>query len=370
MGQRANMGSACTSQKFCEAPDASDAPVTFLEHHLADASDAPQVSPAAAVCQWAQPPELPNLCQSQELCDSAVPSPTPPRLPLLLKILHPDGRTWVHEANPGSTLAQLKLALAEKCGVAPEGAHLIELWFSGYQLPAKNTLEECTELCDGSEIELQGVQTAVAVAPLQSVVSAPVLALDCGVVTGRAVQCRDGSEEWRDGVIGNINPLKVMPNGWDVAYKWDEVRLHSAASTISSRILDERIAVRRKSIEGLTWDCLGCTLINQHTNAVCAACGRDKPNLDREQQLKACFEIIDTNENGVLDFSELRAVFGAAHAAEFVRFCSSQNGRSQSLTPSEFIQGIVGDTVDLQDAEFQDQWLNRITKCISTTIVA
>ena len=29
-----------------------------------------------------------------------------------------------------------------------------------------------------------------------------------------------------------------MPNGWDVAYKWDEVRLHSVASTISSRILD------------------------------------------------------------------------------------------------------------------------------------
>ena len=142
------MGSACTSQKFCEAPDASDAPVTFLEHHLADASGAPQVSPAAAVCQWAQPPELPNLCQSQELCDSAVLSPTPPRLALLLKILHPDGRTWIHEANPGSTLAQLKLALAEECGVAPEGAHLIELWFSGYQLPAKKTLEECTELCD------------------------------------------------------------------------------------------------------------------------------------------------------------------------------------------------------------------------------
>ena len=67
---------------------------------------------------------------------------------MLLKILHPDGRTWIHEANPGSTLAQLKLALAEECGVAPEGAHLIELWFSGYQLPAKKTLEECTELCD------------------------------------------------------------------------------------------------------------------------------------------------------------------------------------------------------------------------------
>ena len=32
--------------------------------------------------------------------------------------------------------------------MAPEGAHLIELWFSGYQLSAKNTLEECTELCD------------------------------------------------------------------------------------------------------------------------------------------------------------------------------------------------------------------------------
>merc|ERR1712166_882581 len=311
--QRANMGSACTSQKFCDLPDASGAP---------------QVSPAAAVCQWAQPPELPNLCQSQELCDSAVPSPTPPRLPLLLKILHPDGRTWIHEANPGSTLAQLKLALAEKCGVAPEGAHLIELWFSEYLLPAKKTLEECTELCDGSEIELQGVHTAVAVAPLQSVVSAPVSALDCGFVTGRAVQCRDGAEKWRDGVIGNVNPLKVMPNGWDVAYKWDEVRLHSVASTISTRIFD------------------------------------------REQQLQACFEIIDTNENGVLDFSELQAVFGAAHAKEFVRFCSSQSGRSQSLTPSEFIQGIVGDTVDMQDAEFQDQWLNRITKCISTTIVA
>ena len=92
--------------------------------------------------------------------------------------------------------------------------------------------------CQGSEIELQGVQAAVAVAPLQPVVSAPVSALDCGFVTGRAVQCRDGAEEWRDGVIGNVNPLKVIPEGWDDAYKWDEVRLHSVASTISSRILD------------------------------------------------------------------------------------------------------------------------------------
>ena len=64
----------------------------------------------------------------------------------------------------------------------------------------------------------------MAVAPLQPVVSAIVSALDRGFVTGRAVQCRDGAEEWRDGVIGNVNPLKVIPEGWDDAYKWDEVR--------------------------------------------------------------------------------------------------------------------------------------------------
>jgi hypothetical protein len=39
------------------------------------------------------------------------------------------------------------------------------------------------------------------------------------------VECRDSNESWRTGIVEEVTPkLKVMPDGWDSACHWDEVR--------------------------------------------------------------------------------------------------------------------------------------------------
>jgi len=60
--------------------------------------------------------------------------------------------------------------------------------------------------------------------------------------------------------------------------------------------------------------------------------------------------------------SEMKAVFGD-HAAEFLRFCDKDDDKS--LTCDEFTTGIVGDTGDMSDEDFQAQWLDRMSSCIA-----
>eukprot|EP00756_Hemistasia_phaeocysticola_P042845 Hpha_TRINITY_DN16990_c1_g2::TRINITY_DN16990_c1_g2_i1::g.51754::m.51754 len=41
---------------------------------------------------------------------------------------------------------------------------------------------------------------------------------------GEWVEVRDDGREWREGVVTDVEPLKVQPVGWDAAYEWHEVR--------------------------------------------------------------------------------------------------------------------------------------------------
>ena len=58
-------------------------------------------------------------------------------------------------------------------------------------------------------------------------------------------------------------------------------------------------------------------------------------------ELTQRFNLIDTNSNGTLEKSELRAVFGE-HAEEFLKFCDGNN--DGALTAEEFVAGILNDT--------------------------
>ena len=42
---------------------------------------------------------------------------------------------------------------------------------------------------------------------------------------GQRVKCRDGDETWLRGVVELVNPLRIHPDGFPNAYKWDEVVL-------------------------------------------------------------------------------------------------------------------------------------------------
>ena len=42
---------------------------------------------------------------------------------------------------------------------------------------------------------------------------------------GTRVMCRDKGSNWKHGTVESIDPLKVKADGWEIAYKWDEVRL-------------------------------------------------------------------------------------------------------------------------------------------------
>jgi uncharacterized OsmC-like protein len=84
--------------------------------------------------------------------------------------------------------------------------------------------------------------------------------------------------------------------------------------------------------------------------------------MDRKAQLADRFKLIDSNSNGKLEVSELKAVFGE-HADEFLKFCDDDGDKS--LTCDEFTDGILNDVSELSDAEFQVQWLDRMAACIT-----
>merc|ERR1711865_185373 len=163
MGETTNMGGACVSQKFSEAPEICS-PSALSECR-------PEAHNAAADCCVAVPtindqqqsprPQLSTI----QVVDTAETLP--------LKILPPSYLSigpWVQEVSLEITLAELKLLLAAKCGVAvtQKVANKIQLWFSGYRLPDTKTVAECDELCEGSEITLEGM-------PLETHVTHPAI---------------------------------------------------------------------------------------------------------------------------------------------------------------------------------------------------
>merc|ERR1719446_532535 len=87
----------------------------------------------------------------------------------------------------------------------------------------------------------------------------------------------------------------------------------------------------------------------------------------REDSLKALFDRIDAlNEKDEhLDATELKAVFGE-HADEFIKYCDGQAGGETEgkLTFAEFKTGILNDTADMSDEDFQANWVDRMTGCV------
>ena len=51
---------------------------------------------------------------------------------------------------------------------------------------------------------------------------------------GEAVQCRDKGAQWKEGVVVSLEPLCVMPIGWDKAHHWDEVKAISDVKATSA----------------------------------------------------------------------------------------------------------------------------------------
>merc|ERR1712166_1549211 len=86
-------------------------------------------------------------------------------------------------------------------------------------------------------------------------------------------------------------------------------------------------------------------------------------NMDRTAELSSRFALIDSNQNGSLEKSELAAVFGE-HAESFLQFCDAGD-KDGSLTSDEFVNGILGDTKELSDEQFTADWLERMSSCIA-----
>merc|ERR1719399_1379328 len=89
--------------------------------------------------------------------------------------------------------------------------------------------------------------------------------------------------------------------------------------------------------------------------------------MDRAAALKTLFESIDAlvEKDDSLSMDELNAVFGE-HAEEFIKYCDGQNGgeEDKKLSFDEFSAGILNDTKDMSDEDFQSNWIDRMTQCI------
>merc|ERR1719399_1208268 len=89
--------------------------------------------------------------------------------------------------------------------------------------------------------------------------------------------------------------------------------------------------------------------------------------MDRAAALKTLFDSIDAlvTKDDSLDMAELKAVFGE-HAEEFIKYCDGQAGgeEDKKLSFDEFSAGILNDTKDMSDEDFQSNWIDRMTQCI------
>merc|ERR1712166_859357 len=78
--------------------------------------------------------------------------------------------------------------------------------------------------------------------------------------------------------------------------------------------------------------------------------------------LTSLFQKVDVNANGALCLSELKRVFGE-HAGQFLTFCDGDDDKEISV--DEWLKGILGDTADLSEEEFQATWVERMGGCVA-----
>lgn len=87
----------------------------------------------------------------------------------------------------------------------------------------------------------------------------------------------------------------------------------------------------------------------------------------RTEALTTLFGRIDALEkkDEALSKGELTKVFGE-HAGEFLKFCDGQAGgaEDQALSLAEFTAGILGDTNDMSQEDFNTNWIARMTGCV------
>eukprot|EP00658_Telonema_sp_P-2_P079947 TRINITY_DN7869_c0_g1_i2.p1 TRINITY_DN7869_c0_g1~~TRINITY_DN7869_c0_g1_i2.p1 ORF type:complete len:385 (+),score=132.37 TRINITY_DN7869_c0_g1_i2:67-1221(+) len=93
--------------------------------------------------------------------------------------------------------------------------------------------------------------------------------------------------------------------------------------------------------------------------------GEIRQIMDRAEELKTLFAAIDVNKNGKLEKQELINVFGDHHV-EFLTFCDENE--DGEITSEEFVAGIVADTEDLSDEDFQATWINRMRLVINESL--
>merc|ERR1712153_49707 len=102
--------------------------------------------------------------QTSRLQDTALAPPSTATLIIHLKV-QAGGTDWTEQANKLGAIGDLKLILGHKCGIPehelPFCKDFLAIWFCGYPLDDNKTIEECGELCDDSEISIEGVQQAL-----------------------------------------------------------------------------------------------------------------------------------------------------------------------------------------------------------------
>jgi methylenetetrahydrofolate reductase (NADPH) len=83
------------------------------------------------------------------------------------------------------------------------------------------------------------------------------------------------------------------------------------------------------------------------------------------ESLTALFGKVDKNGNGTLEVDELKRVFGE-HAEQFLQFCDADADRA--ITCEEWLTGILNDTADMTEEEFQANWVIRMNECITEAV--
>merc|ERR1719506_618799 len=97
-------------------------------------------------------------------------------------------------------------------------------------------------------------------------------------------------------------------------------------------------------------------------NAAAAAKADANAEASREDKLTALFKSIDVDGSDQLEVGELKVVFGEFHA-EFLTFCDKDDDDKLSL--DEWINGIMLETKELSDEDFETQWVERMGALIA-----
>jgi len=86
----------------------------------------------------------------------------------------------------------------------------------------------------------------------------------------------------------------------------------------------------------------------------------------REEKMVELFAKIDSNGNGELEVSELKSVFGD-FAEQFLAHCDLDS--DAKITPKEWVAGILQETKEMSDDDFQTEWASRMEECIANRTV-